>query len=149
MRALVQRVSHAKVSIANEIKGKISSGLLIFIGITHEDTYEDLEWVKNKIISLRIFSDKDLKMNLSVRDIKGSLLVISQFTLYANCKKGNRPSYTRSAPPTLAIPLYEKLLLELSNEIHVESGEFGADMKVELLNDGPVTILLDSKNKEI
>lgn len=147
MRALIQRVSTAKVVIEGEISGEIGPGLLVLLGITHEDSEKDIDWLIRKITQLRIFSDQDGKMNLSVQDVQGGLLVISQFTLFADSKKGNRPSYTQSAPPQVAIPLYEKFLNKLGQSFvgKIETGKFGADMKVSLLNDGPVTIMLDSK----
>lgn len=147
MRALIQRVSTAKVVIEGEISGEIGPGILVLLGINHEDSEKDIDWLIRKITQLRIFSDQDGKMNLSVQDIQGALLVISQFTLFADSKKGNRPSYTQSAPPQVAIPLYEKFLNKLGQSFvgKVETGKFGADMKVSLLNDGPVTIMLDSR----
>lgn len=146
MRALIQRVSSANVVIEGEIYGEIGHGILILLGITHEDSEKDIDWLIRKITQLRIFSDEEGKMNLSVQDVEGSLLVISQFTLFAESKKGNRPSYTQSAPPQVAIPLYEKFLNKLGQSFvgKIETGKFGADMKVSLLNDGPVTIMLDS-----
>lgn len=147
MRALIQRVSTAKVVIEGEISGEIGQGILVLLGITHDDSEKDIEWLIRKITQLRIFSDEEGKMNLSVQDVEGSLLVISQFTLFADSKKGNRPSYIQSAPPDVAIPLYEKFLNKLGQNFvgKIETGKFGADMKVSLLNDGPVTIMLDSK----
>lgn len=150
MRAVIQRVSHASVTINGELKGRINNGLLILLGIEGTDTETDIEWLSKKIIQLRIFSDDEGKMNLSVNDIKGEILLISQFTLFASTKKGNRPGFTRSAKPEIAIPLYEKTIQSLEKlfEKKIHTGEFGADMKVELLNDGPVTIIMDSKNPE-
>lgn len=150
MRAVIQRVSKASVTIGGKIKEEIQSGLLVLLGIEENDTGKDIEWLVKKIIQLRIFSDADGKMNLSVQDINGDILVISQFTLFASTKKGNRPSFLRSAKPDIAIPLYEQFLSELQHQLNKElySGEFGADMKVELINDGPVTIIIDSKNPE-
>lgn len=147
MRALIQRVSSANVVIEGELSGEIGQGILVLLGITHDDSEKDIDWLIRKITQLRIFSDQDGKMNLSVQDVQGDLLVISQFTLFADSKKGNRPSYTQSAPPSVAIPLYEKFLNKLGHSFvgRVETGKFGADMKVSLLNDGPVTIMLDSK----
>lgn len=147
MRALIQRVSSAKVVIEDDISGQIGQGILVLLGITHDDSDKDIDWLIRKITQLRIFSDEEGKMNLSVQDVQGGLLVISQFTLYADSKKGNRPSYTKSAPPATAIPLYEAFLHNLRQTFagKVETGKFGADMKVSLLNDGPVTIMLDSK----
>lgn len=150
MRALIQRVSHASVTVSEKVIGRIESGLLILIGIEDSDSDEDIEWLSQKISNIRIFNDNKGKMNKSVVDINGGLLLVSQFTLHAATKKGNRPSFIRAARPEKAIPLYEKFKSQLSikSGIHVESGEFGAMMKVELLNDGPVTIWIDSKNKE-
>ena len=150
MRVLIQRVSSASVLIEEKIIGEIGNGLLLFLGITEYDDIEDIEWLVKKVIQLRIFNDEDQRMNCSVADIKGSFLVISQFTLLAKTKKGNRASYARAAKPEIAIPLYEKFIEELKNisGLKVESGSFGADMKISLCNDGPVTIWLDSKNKE-
>ena len=150
MRLVIQRVTEASVTIENKVKGKIAHGLLLLAGFTPDDTEEDLKWMAAKVVQLRIFNDEAGKMNLSVQDVQGDLLVISQFTLFASTKKGNRPSYTNAAPPTIAIPLYEKfvVLLEQALGKPVQTGEFGADMKVSLLNDGPVTIVIDSKNKE-
>ena len=150
MRTIIQRVKSASVSIDNSIKSKIDKGLLILVGIEYEDTAEDVEWLAKKIVNLRIFSDEDKQMNLSLLDIQGEILVISQFTLHAKTKKGNRPSYIKAAPPSIAIPLYNSFLTALNNYTHrpVGSGEFGADMQVELINDGPVTISIDSKARE-
>lgn len=150
MRAVIQRVSKASITIGGKIKEEIQSGLLVLLGIEENDTGKDIGWLVKKIIQLRIFSDADGKMNLSVQDINGDILVISQFTLFASTKKGNRPSFLRSAKPDIAIPLYEQFLSELQHQLNKElySGEFGADMKVELINDGPVTIIIDSKNPE-
>ena len=149
MIAVIQRVSEASVQIDNIIKGQIGTGFMILLGITHTDTDEDLEWLTKKIIGLRIFSDEEGKMNLDLKSVGGNILLISQFTLYANTKKGNRPSFIEAARPEIAIPLYKKMIgkltLELGNPIEI--GEFGADMKVSLVNDGPVTIVIDSKNK--
>lgn len=150
MRALIQRVSEASVTIEGQVKSAISQGLLVLVGIETEDTKDDIEWLCKKISQLRIFSDNEDKMNLSVLDTKGEILVISQFTLHASTKKGNRPSYIKAARPEVAIPLYEQFVKQLSLITHqvVGTGEFGADMKVRLLNDGPVTIWIDSKNRE-
>lgn len=147
MRTVIQRVSHAKVEIEDVVKGHIGQGLLILLGITHDDNEQDIDWMIRKIVNLRIFNDGDGKMNLSVTDIGGELLVVSQFTLYANSKKGNRPSYIDSAHPDVAIPLYEKFLEHLGKAFggKIATGEFGAMMNVSLLNEGPVTIILDSK----
>jgi len=150
MRTIIQRVSQASVTIDKNVKSSINKGLLVLLGIEENDNSTDIEWLVKKIIQLRIFSDADEKMNLSVQDIDGDILVISQFTLFASTKKGNRPSFIQAAKPNIAIPLYEQFLSNLKNafgkEIH--SGEFGADMKVALINDGPVTIIIDSKNPE-
>ena len=149
MRVLIQRVSDASVKIEGEIKGRIDHGLLLLVGIEHEDTSEDIEWLVKKIVQMRIFSDAEGKMNLSVQDVAGSALVISQFTLHASTKKGNRPSYIRAARPEVAVPLYEQFIQTLAAQnIPVETGEFGADMKVQLTNDGPVTIWIDSRDKQ-
>lgn len=150
MRLLVQRVSEASVKIEGKINGEISKGLLLFVGIGEDDTQDDIDWLIKKAIGLRIFSDEEGKMNLSSEDVKAEFLVISQFTLHASTKKGNRPSYIKAARPEQAIPLYESFIKQLStvqNE-KVASGIFGADMKVSLINDGPVTIWIDSKNKQ-
>lgn len=150
MRIVLQRVTQASVEIEKAVKGEIGPGLLVLAGFSPEDTDEDLKWTAAKVAQLRIFGDAEGKMNLSVQDVQGDILVISQFTLYANSKKGNRPSYIGAAPPAVAIPLYERFvaLLEAATGKKVQTGEFGADMKVSLLNDGPVTIVLDSKAKE-
>lgn len=150
MRALLQRVSHASVTINGHVKSRINSGLLILLGVEQEDSAEDIDWLVKKIAQLRIFSDDAGLMNLSVQDIGGDLLVVSQFTLHASTKKGNRPSFIRAARPDTAIPMYEQFVEQLSALAGkpVLTGEFGADMKVELLNDGPVTIWIDSKNRE-
>ncbi|QCR23330.1 D-aminoacyl-tRNA deacylase [Pontibacter sp. SGAir0037] len=150
MRIVIQRVTQASVTINQVVKGEIGLGLLLLAGFTSDDTEEDLKWIAGKVAQLRIFSDEQDKMNLSVQDVQGDILVISQFTLYANTKKGNRPSYIHAAPPAIAIPLYEQFisLLESALGKKVQTGEFGADMKVALLNDGPVTIVIDSKNRE-
>jgi D-aminoacyl-tRNA deacylase len=150
MRAVIQRVSEASVTISGKEKAGIRNGLLVLMGIEEADTREDIEWLSGKIIRLRIFSDENQLMNLSVQDVKGEILVISQFTLFADTKKGNRPSYIRAAKPEIAIPLYNKFIEQLGKDLAapVYSGEFGADMKVKLINDGPVTILIDTKNKD-
>jgi len=150
VRVLLQRVSEAAVKIEGEIVGEIEQGILILVGIEQEDSNEDADWLIQKIVHLRIFSDEDEKMNLSAADIGGRFLVVSQFTLHASTKKGNRPSYIKAARPEQAIPLYTYFVSELSaiSETKVETGKFGADMKVRLINDGPVTIWMDSKNKE-
>ncbi|PWG04707.1 D-aminoacyl-tRNA deacylase [Polaribacter aquimarinus] len=150
MKVVIQRVSKASVTIDNNIVANIKKGLLILIGIVNEDTLEDINWLVRKITNLRIFNDENGVMNTSLLDIKGEVIVVSQFTLHASTKKGNRPSYIKAAKPEVAIPLYETFISTLEKEISkkVQTGEFGADMKVEILNDGPVTIIIDSKNKE-
>ena len=150
MRAVIQRVSKASVTINNKTKSSIESGLLVLLGIEDADRDEDIEWLSSKIVNLRIFADENGVMNKSILDIDGEILVVSQFTLHASYKKGNRPSYIYAAKPDIAIPLYEYFCKELSNALGKEigTGEFGADMKVELLNNGPVTICMDTKNKE-
>ena len=149
MRVLVQRVSEASVKIDGKVHGAINRGLLLLIGIENDDTEDDVNWISQKIINLRIFSDEAGKMNLSSANIGGEFLVISQFTLHASTKKGNRPSYIKAARPETAIPLYEYFVEQLKKSEHeVGTGIFGADMKVSLINDGPVTIWIDSKNKE-
>lgn len=150
MRVIIQRVSEASVTIDAHVKSSIGHGFLILLGITHQDTQEDIDWLTNKIIGLRVFSDENGAMNLAVKDVDGDLLVISQFTLHASTKKGNRPSFLEAAKPDVAIPLYENFVNTLSRKHTKEvfTGEFGADMKVRLLNDGPVTITIDSKNRE-
>lgn len=149
MKALIQRVSRASVSIENQLYSEIGAGLLILLGVGHDDTQEDIEWLAPKIATLRIFSDSEGKMNLSLKDIDGEALVVSQFTLMASTKKGNRPSFIDAAKPDLAIPMYEAFVQRLEKELgkKIKTGQFGADMKVELLNDGPVTIIIDTKNK--
>lgn len=145
MRAVIQRVKHASVKIDNEIIGKIDKGYLILLGICHEDTKKELEWLAKKIKDLRIFEDEDERMNLSLEDVNGEVLVVSQFTLYANCIKGRRPSFIKAARPDLAEKLYLDFVdIFKSFGIKTETGSFGADMKVELLNDGPVTIIIDT-----
>lgn len=150
MRAVIQRVFSASVSIEGAINSKIDKGLLILLGIEEADTEEDIVWLCGKIARLRIFNDVDGVMNLAITDIKGEILVVSQFTLHASTKKGNRPSYIRAARPEIAIPQYEKFIKHLSIELGktIATGTFGADMKVSLINDGPVTIIIDTKNKE-
>lgn len=150
MRAVIQRVSRASVTIEGIVKSSIAGGLLVLVGIEDADTREDLEWLCAKIVNLRIFNDDDGVMNVAVKDSGGDILVVSQFTLHAATKKGNRPSYIRASKPDIAIPLYEQFVARLAADLGkpVLTGEFGADMKVELLNDGPVTILIDTKNKE-
>ncbi len=150
MRAVIQRVSNAKVEINNSIKGQINTGLLVFLGVEESDTVEDITWLAQKICNLRIFSDEEGLMNLAVKDLNAELLLISQFTLFALTKKGNRPSFINAAKPEHANALYEKMKMELSHLLNkdIQCGEFGADMKVSLLNDGPVTIIMDTKDKE-
>jgi len=150
MRAVIQRVSHASVTIEGIVRSTIGAGLLVLIGIEDADTPEDIEWLCGKIVNLRIFNDDAGVMNVSVKDIGGEILLVSQFTLHASTKKGNRPSYIRASKPGIAIPLYEQTITTLTTHLGkpIGTGEFGADMKVELLNDGPVTIIIDSKNKE-
>ena len=150
MIAVIQRVSEASVTIDNHVKGSIGAGFMILLGITHTDTQEDVEWLSKKIVGMRIFSDEEGKMNLDLKAIEGDILLISQFTLYASTKKGNRPSFIEAAKPDIAIPLYESMIAQLEKELgkSIQTGEFGADMKVALINDGPVTIVIDSKNKQ-
>ena len=150
MRAVIQRVTKASVTIDEVIRGKIGDGLVVLIGIEDADSEEDINWLSNKMVNLRIFNDEEGVMNKSVLEISGSILLISQFTLHANTKKGNRPSYIKASKPDVAIPLYEKLIAQLKTDLgkEIETGIFGADMKVELLNDGPVTIIIDTKNRE-
>lgn len=150
MKAVLQRVSEASVTIEGNRVADIKAGLLILVGIEDADTQEDIDWLAAKIVKLRIFSDTDGLMNLSVQDINGDVIVVSQFTLHAATKKGNRPSYIKAAKPDVAIPLYESFVKQMEKELgkKVQTGEFGADMKVSLLNDGPVTIIIDTKNKE-
>ncbi len=149
MKVVIQRVSKANVTIGEEKTASITNGLLIFLGIINEDSHEDINWLSNKIVNLRIFGDDEGVMNKSLLDINGDAIVVSQFTLHANTNKGNRPSYIKAAKPEIAIPLYEDFVkqLELDLSKKVQTGQFGADMKVELLNDGPVTIIIDTKNK--
>lgn len=149
MRTLIQRVSEASVSISGEQVGSIQKGLLVLVGIEDLDNKEDIDWLSNKLANLRIFSDENGLMNLSLKDIDGQILVISQFTLHADTKKGNRPSYIKAARPEKAIPLYEAFKEQLAKDLGkpIESGRFGADMQVSLINDGPVTIWIDTKNK--
>lgn len=149
MKVVIQRVSHANVVVDNKITGEIGNGLILLIGIEDTDTQSDADWLVKKILDLRIFSDEEGKMNRSVRDINGEILCISQFTLIADYKKGNRPSFIKAAKPELAIPLFEYFKTEIAKSgLKTESGIFGADMKVSLLNDGPVTIVMNSKTKE-
>lgn len=150
MRAVIQRVSHASCTVNGEITGQIKQGFMVLLGIEDSDTDEDLTWLAQKIANMRIFSDENGLMNKSLEDVDGNILLISQFTLFAATKKGNRPGFTRSAKPDYAIPLYEKMIKELNNLTgkKIECGIFGADMKINLLNDGPVTITIDTKAKE-
>ena len=150
MRVVVQRVSRASVTIDGSVHASIGSGLLLLLGIEDADTDTDVEWLSSKIVNLRIFDDREGVMNLSLKETGGDILLISQFTLHASTKKGNRPSYIRASKPPVAVPLYEKMITYLGNDLGkpIKAGIFGADMKVELLNDGPVTIWIDSRNKE-
>lgn len=148
MRVVIQRVSEAAVEIEGNIKSEIKTGFLVLAGFENEDSEEDIEWIVNKIINLRVFSDDEGKMNLSILDVKGEVLLISQFTLFASTKKGNRPSFLKSAKPEIAIPLYENMIKRMQCSVETKTGTFGADMKISLVNDGPVTISIDSKNRE-
>jgi len=150
MKAVIQRVSRARVQVDMKIAGEIGLGLLVLLGIEDADTVEDIEWLSNKIVNLRIFNDENAVMNKSVVDSNGNILLISQFTLHASTKKGNRPSYSKASKPDFAIPMYEKMIDQLEVDLgkKIQTGIFGADMKVELINDGPVTIIIDTKNKE-
>lgn len=150
MRVVIQRVSKASVEVGEKITGAIKHGLLVLVGIEDADTLEDIEWISNKIVNMRLFADENGVMNKSVQEADGNVLVVSQFTLHASTKKGNRPSYMRASKGEVAIPLYEQMIKQLSIYLDkkVETGVFGADMQVELINDGPVTIILDSKNKD-
>lgn len=149
MIAVVQRVSQASVTIDKRIHGQVGTGFLVLLGITHTDTREDVEWLSRKIVGMRIFNDADQKMNLDLAGVGGDILLISQFTLHASTKKGNRPGFTEAARPDAAIPLYEAMIQQLTHDLGkpIRTGVFGADMKVALLNDGPVTILIDTKNR--
>jgi D-tyrosyl-tRNA(Tyr) deacylase len=150
MKAVIQRVTLAAVTIDNRVKSEIKAGLLVLMGIEDADTNEDIEWLSNKIVNLRVFDDEHKVPNISVKDIGGDVLLVSQFTLHASTKKGNRPSYIKASKPDIAIPIYENMILQLEQDLgkKIFTGEFGADMKVSLLNDGPVTIVIDTKNKE-
>jgi len=150
LKAVIQRVTNASVTINGSVKSKITSGLLVLLGVEDADTSEDIEWLSSKIVNLRIFADSNDVMNLSVKEIQGDILLVSQFTLHASTKKGNRPSYIKAAKPDVAIPMYANMIIQLQTELGkgIQTGEFGADMKVELVNDGPVTIIIDSKNRE-
>lgn len=149
MIAILQRVSEASVKIEGQIKGEIGVGFMVLLGITHTDTQEDVEWLAKKILNMRVFSDEAGRMNLDLDSVGGNILLVSQFTLHASTKKGNRPSFIEAARPEIAIPLYEMMIVQLENLLGkpIQMGEFGADMKVYLVNDGPVTIMIDSKNK--
>ena len=149
MRTVIQRVSHASVTIDSKVKSSIGAGLLVLVGIGDDDGQEDIDWLARKIAAMRIFDDSEGVMNLSVTDVGGDVMVVSQFTLMASCRKGNRPSYVKAAAPGFSIPMYERFCECMGEAIGkpVATGEFGADMKIELLNDGPVTIVLDSKNR--
>lgn len=150
MKAVIQRVSHASVTVATKKIANINQGLLILVGIENADTYEDINWLTSKIANLRIFNDENNSMNASLLDINGEAIIVSQFTLQASTKKGNRPSYIKASKPEFAIPMYNQFILEFEKKLNkkVQTGEFGADMKVELLNDGPVTIIIDTKDKK-
>jgi D-tyrosyl-tRNA(Tyr) deacylase len=150
MRAVLQRTAFASVKVDGNTTGSIQKGLLVLIGIEDADAAEDIEWLSSKIVNLRVFDDENGVMNLSVKDVDGDILLISQFTLHANTKKGNRPSYIKASKPDIAIPMYEKMITQLEKDLDkkIQTGIFGVDMKVELLNDGPVTIVIDTKNKE-
>ncbi|RAJ75556.1 D-tyrosyl-tRNA(Tyr) deacylase [Chitinophaga dinghuensis] len=150
MRAVIQRVSRASVTVDGTVTGAIEMGLLVLLGIEDADTMEDIQWLSSKIVNLRIFNDDAGVMNVSVKDAHGDILLVSQFTLHASTKKGNRPSYLKASKPDFAIPMYEKMILQLEKDMEtlIQRGIFGADMKVELLNDGPVTIIIDSQNRE-
>jgi D-tyrosyl-tRNA(Tyr) deacylase len=150
MRVVIQRVTEASVKVDGAIVGSIQAGLMVLLGIQNEDTLEDVQWISYKLVQMRIFDDAEGVMNHSVQEMGGSILLISQFTLYAATKKGNRPSYIAAAKPEIAIPIYEQMILQLSKDLGkpIATGQFGADMKVALINDGPVTILIDSKNRD-
>lgn len=150
MKVVIQRVSRANVKVDGKITGEIGDGLLVLLGIEDADTPEDIQWLSNKIVHLRIFDDENEVMNRSVADVDGNILLISQFTLQASTKKGNRPSYIKASKPDTAVPMYERMIKQLETDLgkKIQTGIFGADMKVELLNDGPVTIIIDTKNKQ-
>ena len=150
MKAVIQRVAKSAVTIENRAKSSINVGLLVFIGIEDADNDQDIKWLSNKIVNLRIFDDENKVPNISVKDINGDVLLVSQFTLQASTKKGNRPSYLKASKPEIAIPIYEKMIMQLEMDLgkKIFTGEFGGDMKVDLVNDGPVTILIDTKNRE-
>lgn len=150
MKVVIQRVAQSSVTIDGKQKSSIKIGLLVFLGIEDSDNEEDIKWLSNKIVNLRIFDDENKIPNISVKEIGGDILLVSQFTLHASTKKGNRPSYLKASKPDFAIPMYEKMILQLEKDLgkEISTGEFGADMKVALVNDGPVTIMIDSKNRE-
>ena len=150
MKVVIQRVSEASVTINKQKVAEIQQGLLILVGIENADTEEDIKWLSGKIVNLRIFNDENEVMNCSVKDIDANIILVSQFTLYASTKKGNRPSYIKASKPDVAIPLYEKFINQLETDLgkSIQTGQFGADMKVAMINDGPVTLIIDSKNKE-
>ena len=150
MKVVIQRVSEARVKVSDKIISEIKLGFLILLGVEKSDSKEDINWLVSKILNLRVFSNDELKMNLSIKDVNGEIIVVSQFTLHAKTKKGNRPSYIKAANPEQAEPLYEEFISQLKNEsaVSVQSGVFGANMQVDIVNDGPVTIIIDSKNKE-
>jgi D-tyrosyl-tRNA(Tyr) deacylase len=150
MRAVIQRVSQASVTVDEKIAGAINTGLLILLGIEDIDTTEDIEWLSSKVVNMRIFNDENGVMNISLKDVEGDILLVSQFTLHASTKKGNRPSYSRASKPDIAVPIYEQMIVQLEKDSgkKIQTGIFGADMKVSLLNDGPVTIVMDTKNRE-
>lgn len=149
MIAVIQRVSQASVTIENEMVASIQSGILLLLGIEDEDTQEDIDWLSSKIVNLRIFDDVDGVMNCSIKEVAGDMIIVSQFTLHASTKKGNRPSYIKAAKPTIAIPLYEQFIRQIELDLGkaIQTGQFGADMKVALINDGPVTLIINTKNK--
>jgi len=150
MRIVLQRVSEASVTVEGAVTGAIGQGLLVLVGIEDADTAEDIQWLSNKIVNLRIFNDAAGVMNLGIKEVDGDILLVSQFTLHATTKKGNRPSYIKASKPAIAIPMYEEMIRQLETDLgkKIQTGIFGADMKIRLLNDGPVTIIIDTKNKE-
>lgn len=150
MKAVIQRVSEASVTIGGNKVAEIGKGLLVLVGVEDTSNQEDIVWLSSKIVNLRVFGDENEVMNLSVKDVDGDIIVVSQFTLHASTKKGNRPSYIKASKPDIAIPVYEKFVMQLESDLgkEIQTGEFGADMKVALINDGPVTIIIDTKNKE-
>ncbi|TAJ56796.1 MAG: D-tyrosyl-tRNA(Tyr) deacylase [Chitinophagaceae bacterium] len=150
MRIVLQRVSEASVTVEGAVTGAIGQGLLVLVGIEDADTAEDIQWLSNRIVNLRIFNDAAGVMNLGIKEVDGDILLVSQFTLHATTKKGNRPSYSKASKPAIAIPMYEEMIRQLETDLgkKIQTGIFGADMKIRLLNDGPVTIIIDSKNKE-